>query len=136
MSFELPVIEDTPQVRMPLKVDTVLVEGFPLPPVGRIPQVGGRRNACFRVSNRGAYLHQLVLFPVPQGMHNRETCGLLHRIFKIIHCGHVKQQTVLQFRVVLQAGKRRLKLFRLHREHHCVQIGRARHIRKRGLDKF
>ncbi|EKD37284.1 MAG: hypothetical protein ACD_75C01187G0003 [uncultured bacterium] len=136
VSLELPVIEDPPQIGMPLKSDAVLVVYLSFSPVGRAPQMGGGGDTRIGVGHRRTHLDKKIIEPIAESINYVESGLLLLRVVEIVNRRDIHHQTAIESRIIFQPGKRFLKIFRLNINNHRIQHNFAGRVRKSGLDFF
>jgi hypothetical protein len=105
---ERVVAEDAAQVRVPGEVEPIKIEGLPLEPVRRGPDLAsGRERGGRPVRQQDLHPHVLVLREGMEVDDGLET-GLLPLALEVVHAGEVQKQVVPAIRIVTEkAGDRR-----------------------------
>jgi hypothetical protein len=116
MAFELPVVEDSAEIRVSLENGCRTGRKPHARPSWPNPTDGSRWRPRWRGRQPVSDLDQHILFPVAQGVYHKKPSHLFNRIVQVINSSDIEEQSKVKGRVIFEAGKRWFELFRLHRE--------------------
>ncbi len=105
MPFELPMVENPPQVGMAVEANAILIVGLAFSPVGGRPDSGGTGNSRLGIIHRNPNLGHHVVRQASQRIYDSKAIGMGDRVIEIVNDGDIEQNIELEVWI----GPHRLK---------------------------